>query len=229
MRFLIILLAVIALCETARSQTTLPSIEVWASTTDGASVMIPGGMVVGVFATSMRRSPLDSNDTIALTKQQVCSTLKANPPPNCSITTYPPAPNIPSASGAIFSGNGCGSGIWSNVFASIGLNVKYGGRYSGDLNAPVAGNKSIDFTSSCMKHDSCYSGSFPGKNGCDTQFMNNLEHGLCDGSTDKNSCYDFAMDYVDAVTYHGDAAYAEDQENLRCAAWGYSMKQNQCK
>ena len=43
-----------------------------------------------------------------------------------------------------------------------------------------------------------------------------------------NSCYDFAMDYVNAVAYHADDAYAQDQAARTCAVWGASMKYDKC-
>jgi len=209
-------------------------------TVSGTSVEIPwggggGGGAGGGFQGHFRNSTTlsscsgpDAGCVLDLTVAQVCSILKSQQPPNCSVTTYPPAPGIPSASGATFSGNGCGAGIWSSVFATIGLYAKYGSRFSGDLNEPVAGNPSIDFTHTCMAHDSCYSGFFPGKAGCDNQFMNSLYHTLCDHSTDSSSCYDFAMDYVNAVAYHGDDAYAQDQAARACTVWGASMKFDKC-
>jgi hypothetical protein len=151
------------------------------TTVDGFTMTIPGSMMGNVFgghlAHSPSRSPGDDNQyTTDLTKQQVCQDMKSNPPKDengntCTTTTFPAAPNIPSASGAAFNGNGCGAGPWGTAFGSSVLGARHPNDYSGDLNKPVKTNPSIDFTSICNAHDTCYTSSaIGGKAGCDSDF-----------------------------------------------------------
>jgi hypothetical protein len=158
--------------------------------------------------------------------------LKANPPKDqngntCTTNTYPPAPGIPSASGATWGSNGCGASAWTNILATIGLKAKYGSKFSGDLNEPVAGNPSIDFYKQCQQHDMCYTEPYP-RGLCDKLFGINL-NSFCQGSTDKDACSAFATDYSNAVNSYGQAAFDADQAQLACAEWGQAMKQDQCK
>jgi hypothetical protein len=207
-------------------------------TVDGYYVLIPGGMTSTVFAghlvNSTTKKPCDGNECVLdLTKAQVCNTLKANPPKDqngntCTVTTYPPAPGIPSASGATWAGNGCGSSPWSSAWGSTYLRPKYGSKYSGDLNEPVAGNPSIDFTGYCNTHDSCYTSfSLGGQPGCDKHFGDAID-GFCNQSSDKADCTAFASDYEAAVKQYGKSAYDSDQAQLSCAEWGDAMKTDGC-
>ena len=229
------------------AQDAPPPTELGTISVTGATVSIPASMA-GAFAghlTAIRSpymcSPENPCYKSDLTPAQVCTILKNNQPKDkygntCQTNTYPPAPGIPSANGNMFNGNGCGAGIWSNVFAYIGLRVKYGLLYSGNLDEPIAGNPGIDFSGNCMRHDSCYT-SPRSKNWCDNQFQNgfytnpNTRSGICDklSGTAWNHCMDFAMDYVGAVAYAANGAYSQDQAQLTCAEWGQAMKDNGCK
>lgn len=210
---------------TAYAQPTLPTVEVTATTSDGNSVSIPFfAKATGPLSPYMKLG--QDGPLLDLTKAQFCSMLAGLKPSNCSTGTYPPAPGIPSASGAAWSGNGCGAGPWSTAFASGGLRTLYGSRYSGDLNHPVAGNPSIDFTNICNQHDKDYT-SLVSKQTADNNFANRLSN-FCGGSTDPLTCQSFASTFVNAVSNYGMSAYQADQTQLQCAAWGDSMKNSRC-
>jgi hypothetical protein len=214
--------------EAAYSQDPPPQelggVAVYASTTDGALVLVP------TFGTSSKKfSPSKSPDgefILTMTKAQFCASLASGKPTNCSVNTYPAAPGIPSASGATWSGNGCGADPWSTALASGWLTTMLPGVFSGDLNRPVSGNPSIDFTSMCNQHDKGYT-SVVTKAAVDNAFHNNLTS-FCNASTNAQLCQGFAATYTQAVQRYGDAAYQEDQAELGCATWGVSMKVSQC-
>lgn len=211
---------------TAHAQPTLPAVEVTASTSDGGSVSIPFfAKATGPLSPYIKVGQ-DGDTTVNMTKSQFCSALAGLKPSNCSTSTYPPAPGIPSASGATWSGNGCGAGPWSTAFASGALSAMFGSRYSGDLNHPVAGNPSIDFTNICNQHDRDYT-SLVSKLQADNNFSSRLSS-FCGGSSDPTSCQSFANAYVNAVSNFGTGAYQADQTQLQCAAWGDSMKKSGC-
>lgn len=208
------------------AQPTLPTVEVTASTSDGGSVMIPF-----FFQSSARLSPYlrlgSDGPALDMTKDQYCAQLSAVKPDGCSVGTFPAAPGIPSASGAAWSGNGCGAAPWSTALASGYLTVMLPGVYSGDINRPVKDNPSIDFTSYCNRHDQDYT-SRVYKATADDNFRVRLSN-FCSSSTNQSLCDGFASTYVQAVQKYGDGAYQDDQAQLICASWGYAMKQSGCK
>jgi hypothetical protein len=204
-----------------------PPIEVNANTLDG-SATIPVFLIPAVQAYSPNHTnilPID-DQSVDLTKAQICTVLRNNKPAGCTTSNYPAVPRIPSASGATWAGNGCGADPWSSALGAGYLTAMLPGIFSGDLNRPVEGNKSIDFTSFCNNHDRAYT-SNASKQFADNQFAKQLQN-FCQGSSNQQLCNGFASTYVDAVKQYGAAAYAEDQADLRCAAWGDSMKKDQC-
>ena len=93
----------------AHAQVTLGTIEVTASTSDGGSISVPFFAKGSVLMSPYLRLGNDGA-SVDMTKDQYCVMLAGSlKPSNCSLTTYPPAPGIVSASGASWSGNGCGA------------------------------------------------------------------------------------------------------------------------
>ena len=214
--------------NTALAQQQLPPVEVTASTLSGAgpSVIIPFSLIKDMRATKNTNVAILGDYVTPLDQAQVCSNLKANQPSGCTTSNYAAVPGINSASNAVWKGNGCGADPWSSAAGTAYLEAMLPGVFSGDLNRPVQGNRSIDFTAYCNDHDRGYTSLMP-KQTVDNRFSTNL-HNFCNQSTSSQLCNGFASTYVEAVSKYGDAAYAEDQADLACAAWGSSMKANKC-
>jgi hypothetical protein len=211
----------------ATDTTTFPTVRVTATTSDKFVVYLPADFIPSAKLRPSYSSIGETDFETDLSRMQVCQVLRQHPPQNCTTSNYPASPGIPSASGAEWAGNGCGSGPMSTAFASMGLEILHPGLYSGDLNKPVKGNPSIDFTSSCNKHDELYT-SGVSKSFADsvlrTRLSNVCSHALGDGDT----CLAFRDTYVSTVQSHGGSAYAADQQQLACSAWGDSMKKSGC-
>lgn len=215
-------------CHAARANEQLPPVEVTADIIGGTAtipVSLMNAFHLGQPPSTPDAAQIDSL-SIDMTREQVCQVLRDNKPDNCTTRNYPAAPRIRSASGAAWAGNGCGAGPWTTALGTGYLTVLLPGVFSGDLNRPVQGNPSIDFTAFCNGHDRGYT-SFASKQTVDQRFADAL-HSFCQGSTDQQLCNGFASTYVKAVQKYGVSAYAEDQAQLKCAAWGDSMKKNQC-
>lgn len=206
-----------------------PPVEVTANYIGGTAT-IPFFMMSAFHISQQEAAHID-DITLDMTKDQVCQTLRDNKPSGCTTQNYPPAPGIQGASrdgtsGAVWAGNGCGADPWSSAEGDIALSILLPGIYSGDLNRPLKGNPSIDFTVICNDHDRGYTSRFS-KTFVDNRFSRALDS-FCSGSTNQQLCNGFAATYVDAVKKYGPAAYAADQAQLKCAVWGDSMKKNQC-
>lgn len=201
-----------------------------ATTSDGVYISMPRNFESYVQLLRPAVAPIGIDDHVTdLTSARICQVLRLHPPKSgCTRSNYPASPGIPSASGAAWAGNGCGASPLSSAFASIALSVLYRDRYSGDLDKPVKGDPSIDFTDSCNMHDSAYTGPLL-KSTADRIFQSSLE-GACLGAPgNRSECYAFAQAYVDAVeTSMGSSAYEEDQQQLACSVWGTSLKQSGC-
>ena len=244
-------------CGAVAAQTTLPTVTVWASTSDGYTVLSPlggswarhgrphcvegttpgteaaGGLAV-VSATSGLGTDaaggnciIDAPDYyVNQTKEEFCNSIKNSAPPGCTRTNFPAAPGMTSASGARWAGNGCGSTPWSTALADGVLSELWPGRYSGDINRPVAGNPSIDFALICNEHDANYTRPML-KDVADRLFSEQLQS-FCRGSTDQATCQSFAGAYSTVVRNFGQTAYNEDQAQLRCASWGNILRSSEC-
>jgi hypothetical protein len=153
--------------------------------------------------------------------------LKKAQPGGCSTTTFPAASGLPSALGLPFSGNGCGADPDTSFIGDLILKASING-FSGDLNRPVQGDGAIDFTGACNNHDKCYT-SMHTQLSCDTQLGQTLLS-ICGrvGPVFGPTCVTLANAYTEAVNDFGSAAYIADQKDLKCSAWGNSMKANGC-
>ena len=232
-----VLLAICFTCHSAIAQQcnpNCPPVEVNASVLGGGSVTIPASLMPAFHLGQPPNSPfaaqLDSL-SIDMTKDQVCKILNDNKPANCSATAYPPAPQVKSASGAAWSGNGCGAGSTDpfNTWLSSYLYGKLNDNYSKNLNAPIKGRPDIDFTEACNLHDGWYTSRLT-KARADWLFAQKL-NSVCGGVSDSAGladCNAAESQYQLAVDKYGDAAYAEDQAQYQCAAWGDSMKKDGC-
>lgn len=219
-------IAVVGIANAA-DVTNLPKVVVTATTSDNFVVFLPAEFIPAAKLEPLFASMDETDYSTELTKLQVCQVLKQHQPQNCTASNYPASPGIPSASGAQWAGNGCGSGAMSTAFASLALYARYPGLYSGDLNKPIKGNPSIDFTSSCNKHDELYT-SGASKSFADSAFGRRLTNICTSAPSDGGICLAFKDSYVSAVQNHGDSAYAADQQQLACSAWGSSMKKSGC-
>jgi len=248
----------VLICGTAAAE-TLPTVTVWATTSDGFSVLsplggrwathgrpqcyegvAPGTSGAGGSAGSARtrergvgingggNCQIDPWDYfVEMTKEQFCNAIKNNPPsPNCTRSNFPAAPGMPSASGARWAGNGCGSTPWTTALAAGFLSQELPGLFSGDLNRPVAGNPSIDFALICNEHDANYTRPMT-RLDADNKFRDDLA-GFCTSSTDPTLCQVFANVYVQAVGRFGQSAYEADQAQLRCSSWGNILRASEC-
>jgi hypothetical protein len=97
----------------------------------------------------------------------------------------------------------------------------------GDLNKPIKGNPSIDFTSSCNKHDEPYT-SGASKSFADAAFGRRLSSVCTAAPSNGDTCLAFIDTYVSTVQNYGDSAYVADQQQLACSAWGSSVKKSGC-
>lgn len=211
----------------ASATTTLETVRVTATTSDNFIVFIPTEFIPAARLKRSFASIGEADYETKLSRSQICQLLKKHPPQNCTTSTYPASPGIPSASGARWSGNGCGAGPMSTALASFVLKHAYSGMYSGDLNKPVKGNPSIDFTSVCNLHDSLYT-SIATKSYADSKFGQGLV-AICGAApVNRNECLAFKNLYVSAVEKFGNSAYTDDQQQLACSVWGDSMKRSGC-
>ncbi|MEO8746248.1 MAG: hypothetical protein ABI379_01100 [Rhodanobacter sp.] len=207
--------------------TNLQRIVVTASTSDNFKVFLPSDFIPAARLVRDEFSISDTEYVTDLTKSQVCQMLREHPPQNCTTSNYPASPGIPSASGAVWAGNGCGTGPFATAFLSAILARLDPQTYSKDLNKPVKNNPSIDFTSICSEHDGNYTSSRT-KSYADARFESHLE-GLCAAAlSDVTSCMSFKSTYVWTVKTLGTSAYEADQQQLVCSVWGDSMKQSGC-
>ncbi len=147
------------------------------------------------------------------------------------MSNYPAAPGTPSASGAAWAPNGCGSGILSEFYASGGLYI-FGSLpgtadFSGDPETPVKGNPSIDFGAFCNAHDYCYAAGLLSRAQRDSNFEDDMSV-FCETSSAPADCQDYAGKYSIAVSYAGGTAYDDVQAAKKCSAWGNAMKANGC-
>lgn len=207
--------------------TDLGRVIVTATTSDNILVSIP---VDYMAVTRLKRDEASISDTIYVTdmsRSQVCAVLKQHPPQNCTTSNYPASPGIPSARGAEWAGNGCGTGPFATAFLSAILARLDPQTYSNDLNKPVKNNPSIDFTGICNEHDSNYT-SAGTKAFADHRFERQLEAMCNAGPGDVGSCMSFKSTYVWTVETVGKSAYDADQAQLACSAWGDSMKKSGC-
>ncbi|MEO9079057.1 MAG: hypothetical protein ABI268_07055 [Rhodanobacter sp.] len=211
----------------AQGVTNLGKVVVTATTSDYMEVYVPVDYMAIVRFQRDYASISDTDYITDMSRVQVCQVLGQHPPQSCTTSNYPASPGIPSASGAQWAGNGCGSGPLSSLFASFLLKDLSGGTYSGDLNKPVKYNPSIDFTSICSDHDRNYT-SGGTKEFADSRFKRQLES-LCNAAlSDGASCMSFKGKYVSVVKNMGGSACADDQKQLACSAWGASMKKSGC-
>ncbi|MEO9079768.1 MAG: hypothetical protein ABI268_10700, partial [Rhodanobacter sp.] len=198
-----------------------------ASTSDFVQVTVPVDLMWIARYERNYMSIIDVDYVTDMTRLQVYQVLKQAPPPDCNMSNYPAAPGIPGAGGSEWTANGCGVGAFTTAFASIGLYAKYRGLYSGDMNRPVKGNPSINFGSACNKHDELYT-SGNTKAFADQAFQRRLGVACDIALSDKSSCNAFKVTYVSTVKDHAQDAYDADQKELKCAAWGDSMKKSGC-
>jgi hypothetical protein len=211
----------------ALDTTTLEPVVVTAATSDNFTVFLPADFIPAARLTPSYRSIGQWDYSTDLTKAQVCKVLKDHPPQNCMTSNYPASPGIPSASGAQWAGNGCGAGAYTTAFLTAALEARHPFTFSGDLNKPVKGNPSIDFTSSCNKHDEFYTNGAE-KGFADLALGRHIKE-VCDSAvTDGGLCLAFKDTYVSTVQAHGESAYEADQKQLACSAWGSSMKKSGC-
>lgn len=221
--------ACMSLCGMAAADTTLGTITVTGTTSDGHSIAVPFFMygTPHVLPPAYASIPYDGIE-IEMTQEQYCSALKAKKPANCSLATFPAAQGFPSANGGSFHGNGCGADPYSSAIGSAILSGLYGDWYSGDLNKPIKGNPSIDFTPYCNQHDEDYTGPMT-KAQADNKFAESLKS-YCATSGDYTLCSSFANDYVATVKSGlANGAYEADQAVFNCSVWGNSMKESGCK
>ncbi len=198
-----------------------------ASTSDNFTVYLPADFIPAARLQPLFTSIGEADYSTDLSKLQVCQVLRQHPPQNCTTSNYPASPGIPSASGAHWAGNGCGSGAMSTAFASAILARLDAETYSKDLNKPVKYNPSIDFTSICSEHDGNYTNGRT-KDFADSRFQSQLE-ALCGAApSDAGSCMSFKSTYVWAVKTLGESAYEDGQKQQACSAWGDSMKKSGC-
>ncbi|MEO8809143.1 MAG: hypothetical protein ABI386_02705 [Rhodanobacter sp.] len=223
----VITLAVLVVGIANAGVTNLERVVVTASTSDNFKVFLPVEFIPAARLQPLFDSVGEGEYYTDLNRSQVCEVLRQHPPQNCTISNYPAAPGIPSASGAEWAGNGCGTGPFTSAFVSAALELANLNTYSGDLNKPVKGNPSIDFTSICSEHDEHYTSGVT-KAFADRGFQTRL-NALCVGASSGGAaCSTFANIYVNSVKNLGASAYEADQAQLRCAAWGDSMKKSGC-
>ncbi len=167
--------------------------------------------------------------------QHVCSVLEQFKPAGCSMSTYPASPGLPSASGASWAPNDCGSGPFGTALGATALAYlsSWGyllghPRFSGDMERPVKDNPSIDFGAYCNDHDHCYAAGVQAKRSCDTAFGTAM-HDFCDVSTAPDDCNAYATLYHGTVVAAGQSAYDDAQAAKKCSAWGNAMKANGCE
>ena len=222
------LILVVAAIGIANAKVTdLPGVTVTATTSDFMEVSVPVDYMEVI---RLQRDIASITDTIYVTdmsRLQVCQVLRQHPPENCTTINYPASPGIPAAGGVEWAGNGCGAGAISTAFLSIGLSFRYPGLYSGDLNKPIKGNPSIDFTISCHNHDRDYT-SPKTKAMADARFERNLTSVCTSALSDGGTCLAFKDTYVSTVRERGASAYEADQRQLACSVWGDSMKKSGC-
>ena len=211
----------------AQGVVTLQPVQVTATTSDHVIVSVPVDYLQTLRFQRQYASTGDTDYVTDLSRAQVCAVLKWHPPQDCAMSNYPASPGIRSASGAVWAGNGCGAGPMSTAFASVVLKGLHFSTYSGDLNKPVKGHPSIDFTAICNLHDQGYT-SVGTKERADSFFDLQLK-GLCAAAgSDGALCQSFANNYVYAVKNLGSSAYEGDQKQLACSVWGDSMKKSGC-
>ncbi|MBD3815800.1 MAG: hypothetical protein IE913_04995 [Halothiobacillus sp.] len=212
----------------AQDVVTLKPVQVTATTSDHVIVSVPADYLQAARLQRQYASIGEADYVTDLSRAQVCAVLKKHPPSqDCTKSNYPASPGIRSASGAAWAGNGCGAGPMSSAFASVVLKGMHFSTYSGDLNKPVKGNPSIDFTAICNIHDQGYT-SVGTKERADSSFDLQLKSLCAAAGSDGSLCQSFANNYVYAVKNLGNSAYEEDQKQLACSAWGDSMKKSGC-
>ena len=86
------------------------------------------------------------------------------------------------------------------------------GWYSGLIPEQIGGT---DFSSSCAKHDDCYSNCDSSKESCDSQLGSNLVR-ACIQQNGGPGCYAAAFTYEGAVRAGGDDAYSKAQSSCGC-------------
>lgn len=209
--------------------------EVWATTIDGFSVMIPpygmGGYHLGQPPNHQEAGHYNDDWTVDMTKEQVCKKLSDSKPANCSENDYSAAAGIPSSSGDTFQGDGCSEG---NIGAGSGLNLEMftdlknnlGNNFSRDFNAPSKVRPSLNFTTVCNTHDFWYSAHLTQEN-VDHAFAlaANL---LCVAGAAQGDCNNAVNAYSKAFAKAGGDAYAARQLKAQCSSWGHAMKTNHC-
>lgn len=211
----------------AQSVVTLQPVQVTATTSDHVIVSVPVDYLQTLRFQRQYASIGETDYVTDLSRAQVCTVLKQHPPQDCTMSNYPASPGIRSASGAVWAGNGCGASPISSALASVVLRGLHPSTYSGDLNKPVKGNPSIDFTAICSAHDQGYT-SVATKEMADNSFDWQLKVLCSAAGGDGALCQSFANNYVYAVKNRGSSAYEEDQKQLACSAWGDSMKKSGC-
>lgn len=224
----VIIFAIVAVgIANAADLTNLQRVIMTAPTSDNSFVFVPQDFIPAAKVQPLFASIGEADFVTDLSRLQVCEVLRQHPPQNCTTSTYPASPGIPSAAGAEWAGHGCEPGTSPNVFVSAVLKRLNTGTYSADLNKPVRYNPSIDFTSICSIHDGLYT-SGAKKAFADASFGQRLAS-LCRAAlSDGAECLRFTNAYVWAIKNLGDSVYEADQKQRVCSAWGHSMKKSGC-
>jgi hypothetical protein len=162
---------------------------------------------------AMQEQSLDAND--GPSKEQICQAIAKTKPRNCKRTR----PSVTGFDGV--GGNGCGSGLFSTIVASIGGFALLTSNYSNNPDEPVRG---FSFLAACNAHDACYSQQ-TAKPTCDNNFYATLQ-GVCGGNS---NCELAAAGYNTAVrTESSNSAYSAAGEQLQCYKWHKEMDENGC-
>lgn len=224
----VIILAVVFVgIANAQDGANLARVVVTATTSDNSVVFVPQHFIPAAKVQPFLISIGEADFATDLSRLQVCEVLREHPPQNCTTSTYPASPDIPSAAGAEWGGHGCEPSTSINIFVSVVLKRLSTGVYTGDMNKPVRYNPSIDFGGICNAHERHYTSS-ASKGVADASFEHQLAM-LCNAAlSDRASCISFKDKYVWVVKNLGGSAYESNQKELACSAWGESMKKSGC-
>ena len=223
---------------TAMADVTLAPVIVKGTTIDGTNVACYGsdcaaflfsiGGVEPGFRTQQAAMGEGGGGQLSVTKQQFCTTLASQRPPNCNAASPPSVPVYD----PLWEPNGCGTGGLANFFAERMMGIAYSEHFSGNLNSPYksANNGNISFQVSCNDHDRCWGSGFDRPN-CDIDFKEGM-FTACDVLTspaEYGTCTGMASAYYSAVSSDGATEhYEEGLDALKCAVWAYDMKRNGC-
>lgn len=166
------------------------------------------------FAQKYRPERGEPPEAAEISQEEFCTRLAQKKPSGCGRTR----PAIPGRDGV--GGNGCGSGLLSNIFANLAASVGGIANFSGDRDEPTRG---FSFRASCNAHDACYA-SQSGRQSCDTTFNDSL-FSVCGTNQD---CRSAAATYGALVIRFGEQPYAASAEALQCYKWHADMDSTGC-